>query len=233
MSNSSRKLNANKLLYIFVMLSFLIPVVFLILRMAFGKVPVNEAGYHSTADYVLMIVQCSFGVIAIHIPMFLSKKFHFEIPLELYGLYIIFLYCAIFLGEVRSFYYVIPYWDSILHAFSSLMLGFFGYMVITILNRSEKIMVHLSPLFSAIFAFCFALTIGCMWEIYEYSFDHLLGLNMQKFMTADGEILSGHDALTDTMKDLIIDGIGALVSSFLGFLAIKKNKKWIYPKLTN
>lgn len=46
-----------------------------------------------------------------------------------------FLYCAVFLGEVRNFYYVVPFWDVILHAFSSLMLGFFGLMVISILNR--------------------------------------------------------------------------------------------------
>ena len=126
----------------------------------------------------------------------------------------------------------LPGWDNILHGFSSLMLGFFGFMVITILNRDEHVMLHLSPMFSCVFAFCFALTIGCIWEIYEYTFDGLLGLNMQKFMLADGTLLVGHSALTDTMKDIIIDALGALTASVFGYISIKKDKKWFHTELT-
>lgn len=221
----------NKLLYFSVVISFIIPVVFLILRIIFGNVPENTAGYHSDADYALMIVQCLLGLFAINIPLFLERKLKFELPMSLYGMYIIFLYCAIFLGEVRSFYYLIPYWDSILHAFSSLMLGFFGYMVITILVRDDHIVMNLSPTFTAMFAFCFAFSIGAIWEIYEYVFDGLLGLNMQKFMLVNGELLVGHAALSDTMKDIIIDALGALTATVIGSIAIKHDKKWIYPKL--
>jgi len=77
------------------------------LKMIFGKVPINEAGYHSLADYSLMIVECVLGLLVINIPTFLGKKFKFTVPAFLYVLYIVFLYCAIFLGEVRSFYYLI------------------------------------------------------------------------------------------------------------------------------
>lgn len=227
----TRPKRINLFLYCFVTFSFLIPIVFLALRMLMGKGPVNAAGYHSNADYALMIVQCVLGLIVINLPAIASRQFRFELPMVLYALYIIFLYCAIFLGEVRSFYYVIPHWDSILHAFSSLMLGFFGFMVIAILNRDEHIMVHLSPLFAAVFAFCFALSIGSVWEIYEYTFDGILGLNMQKFITAEGQVLVGHSALRDTMKDLMIDAAGAAISSAVGYLAIVRDKKWFAPKL--
>ncbi len=199
--------------------------------MIFGKVPQNEAGYHSNADYALMIIQCLLGLLVINIPYFLERKLKFELPMPLYGMYIVFLYCAIFLGEVRSFYYIIPFWDSILHAFSSLMMGFFGYMLITILIRNDHIVLKLSPAFAAIFAFCFALSCGAVWEIYEYVFDGLLGLNMQKFITASGELLVGHAALSDTMKDIIIDAIGALTATIIGTFAIKHDRKWMYPKL--
>lgn len=230
-AEKKRQTKITILLYCFVTVSFLVPVAFLIFRLLTGSVSENEAGYHSKADYMLMLIQCVLGLVAINLPTLLSRTLRFEIPMVLYGFYIVFLYCAIFLGEVRSFYYAIPYWDSILHGFSSLMLGFFGYMVIVILNRDIHIMISLSPLFAAVFAFCFALSIGSMWEIYEYVFDGLLNLNMQKFITAEGQVLSGHAALGDTMKDLIIDAAGAAVSSVVGYFAVRKDKKWIQPTL--
>ena len=230
-TNNNKQQRFNNILYISVVISFIVPIIFLILRMIFGNVSSNEAGYHSDADYILMIIQCLLGLIVINLPTFLARKLKFELPMTLYGMYIIFLYCAIFLGEVRSFYYVIPFWDSILHAFSSLMLGFFGFMAISILLRDEHIVMSLSPIFTAIFAFCFALSIGTVWEIYEYVFDGILGLNMQKFMTVDGTLLVGHAALADTMKDIIIDAIGALTATVIGSVAIKHDRTWMQPKL--
>lgn len=231
--NEIKQRRLNRFLYCSVTASFILPIIFLILRMIFSNIPSNEAGYHSNADYILMMIQCFLGLIVINLPTFLARKLRFELPLTLYGMYIVFLYCAIFLGEVRSFYYVIPFWDSILHAFSSLMLGFFGYMVITILLRDEHIVMSLTPTFTAIFSFCFALSIGAIWEIYEYVFDGLLGLNMQKFMTVDGTLLIGHAALSDTMKDIVIDAIGALTATVIGSFAIRHDRSWIQPKLKN
>ena len=231
-SGESRGRRLSIILYVGVTLSFILPIIFIIFKMIFGSDELSDAGYHSSADYALMIVQCLLGIVVINLPSLLAKKFRFELPGVLYALYIIFLYCAIFLGEVRSFYYVIPYWDSILHCFSSLMLGFFGFMVITILNRDEHTILHLSPFFVALFAFCFAVMIGSAWEIYEFTFDGLLGLNMQKFMTADGTLLVGRDALLDTMKDIIVDTIGALISSTVGYISVKHNNRdWLVPKL--
>ena len=87
----------------------------------------------------------------------------------------------------------------ILHTFSGLMLGALGFSVVNLLNRTEKVPVHLSPLLVAVFAFCFAVTLGVIWEVYEYTFDGILHLNMQKFAVQNGAPLIGREALKDTM----------------------------------
>ena len=227
-----QKNRLGRILYFWVNLSFLVPIVYLILRLIFGGGSSNEAGYHSDSDYLLMLMQCILGLVTIHLPGILERRLRFELPGLLYGFYIVFLYCAIFLGEVRSFYYLFPRWDSILHFFSSMMTGFFGLMVVTILNRDRHVSMNLSPLFVCLFAFCFSVTIGSLWEIYEFLGDGLFGLNMQKFMTAQGELLVGHDALRDTMKDIIVDVLGALLASVIGMISIRRGTRWYIPTLT-
>ncbi|MBQ6171692.1 MAG: hypothetical protein IJK34_03540 [Clostridia bacterium] len=220
-----------KSLYYIALLSFILPIGYLVFRIITLKEPEISAGLHSRADYVLMLLECILGIFVIHIPSIISRQFKFEIPGLLYGLYILFLYCAIFLGEVRSFYYLVPHWDDFLHLFSSMMTGFFAVMVITILNRDENLVFRLSPFFVSLFAFAFSITIGALWELYEYAGDGLFGLNMQKFITANGEILSGHDALTDTMQDIAVDMFGALISSVTGGISVKYSKRWLIPTL--
>ena len=227
-----KKNRLGRILYFWVNLSFLVPIVYLILRLIFGGGSSNEAGYHSDSDYLLMLMQCILGLVTIPLPSILERRLRFELPGLLYGFYIVFLYCAIFLGEVRSFYYLFPRWDSILHFFSSLMTGFFGLMVVTILNRDRHVSMNLSPLFVCLFAFCFSVTIGSLWEIYEFIGDGLFGLNMQKFMTAQGELLVGHNALRDTMKDIIVDVLGALLASVIGMISIRRGTRWYIPTLT-
>lgn len=220
-------------LYILVTVSFIIPIVYLILRMIFGGGSQSDAGYHSDSDYLLMLMQCILGLITIHLPSILERKLRFELPSLLYTFYIIFLYCAIFLGEVRSFYYLVPQWDTVCHFCSSMMMGFFGLMVVTILNRDKHLSVSLSPFFVCLFAFCFSVALGSIWEIYEFAADGLFGMNMQKFTLADGTVLVGHAALADTMKDIIVDVLGSLLASVIGFFSIRKGKGWYIPTLTD
>ena len=216
--------------YWFVVLSFILPIVFTIYKVIVTTPhEMSEWPFQrSRADYTLMLLQCILGLCVINMPSLLSKRLKFEMPLGLYLLYIIFLYCAIFLGEIRNFYYTIPHWDDILHGFSSMMTGFFGFMCVEILNRQSKLAIRLSPVFVALFAFCFSITIGAMWEIYEFLADGIFGLNMQKFITEEGIVLSGHDAVSDTMRDIIVDTCGAFVSSVVGYLSIKNQKGWIH-----
>lgn len=210
---------AGRLLFVTLILSALYSLIRVIVPQPFGNE--GTAYAHVRGDYVLMFIQCLLGLLVLSLPSIVSRKWKFSIPNFIYIMYYLFLYCAIFLGEVLHFYYVVPHWDTILHFFSGAMLGALGFILVSWLNDSEKVAVSLSPAFVALFAFCFALSCGAVWEIYEYTFDGLLGLNMQKFMTAEGETFLGHAALRDTMKDIIVDALAALLIAVMGYGRLK------------
>ena len=182
---------------------------------------------HVKGDYILMFAQSVLGIFVMFLPDFFERKFNMDIPSYLVIMYLIFLYCAIFLGEVRSFYYQVPYWDTILHCFSAAMLGLLGYSVIFLLNSNKSVPLQLSPAFMCLFAFTFAVMCGVLWEFYEYIFDGLWGMNMQKFMAEDGTVFVGHAALADTMEDLMVDTLGAGIVCLINYAILKINRNWI------
>lgn len=216
-----------KIVGIFLFITLLLSIVYTIVRIVISPSgALSEVSYGKVkSDYVLMLLQCILGLIVMMIPSFIERKLYIDIPNRMEVIYFVFLYCAIYLGEVRNFYYLIPYWDTILHAFSGAMLGALGFCLVIILNDAEQLKFNLSPFFVALFAFCFALAVGAVWEIYEFTFDGLLSLNMQKFALADGTQLVGHEALTDTMKDIIVDALSALTISMLGYYSMKDTEK--------
>jgi uncharacterized membrane protein YjdF len=91
-----------------------------------------------------------------------------------------------------------------------------GFLLIYVLNENERVDVHMRPRFVALFAFLFAVAVGAVWEIFEYSMDRLVGTTMQKPMLGDAS------GLTDTMWDLIVDTIGAFLISGLGWWYMKR-----------
>jgi uncharacterized membrane protein YjdF len=121
----------------------------------------------------------------------------------------------------------VPHWDTILHTFRGAALGALGFSVISILNKSESIVFSLSPVFLSLFALCFAMSFSVIWEIYEFVMDIILGTNMQRYALDSGEMLIGQEALADTMKDMMVDAIGALVISGIGYISIKYEKGWL------
>lgn len=208
----------------FVLFCFTVPIIYLIARMIFP----NEALPRITADYLLMLAQCVLGVFACFIPTIVKKRLKLEIPSFMTVVYLLFLYCAIFLGEVRFFYINVKNWDTLLHTFSGVMIGTLGFSFVNILNdNKDDTHLKLSPFFVAFFAFCFSVMLGTIWEVYEFSADHLLGFNMQKFRLADGTDLAGHAAISDTMKDIIVDIVGALFAALIGYISLKYKRGWI------
>ena len=193
MKRQKKERNWGKIFTIAVLLSFMAPIGYLVVRIISGETA--DGVGRGREDYVLMLLQCLLGIAAILVPIRLMRRWDIEIPRVMFLLYIGFLYCAIFLGEVRSFYYIVPHWDTILHACSGVMLGALGFSMIAIFNNTERIPLNLSPFFIAAFAFCFALAMGALWEIYEFSADALFGTNMQKFALDDGTPLVGQAAL--------------------------------------
>lgn len=151
------------------------------------------------------------------IPTFFEKKFRIDIPLEIEIIIIMFIYASLFLGERSGFYTTFWWWDVLLHIGSGVVLGFFGFLILYVLYSQNK--VHGSPVWIAVFSFCFALAIGALWEIFEFAVDNFFGLNMQK------------SGLDDTMWDLIVDSIGALLTSFVGYYYLKGKKEGLFNRV--
>ncbi|MCL7487244.1 MAG: hypothetical protein M8357_03595 [Desulfobulbaceae bacterium] len=156
------------------------------------------------------------GIIIITlVPLFLKKGLHVFIPPEFELLAIAFIFASLFLGEVRGYYVRFWWWDILLHTASGFLLGIVGFLLVHVLNEMEEIDLHMKPGFVAFFAFLFAVGMGAIWEIFEFGMDHFLGTNMQKPMLGDPS------GLTDTMWDLIVDTLGALIISVLGYSYLK------------
>lgn len=200
-------------------------VIYSIIRLISAPAVATDGVKHVKSDYALMLIQCCLGLVVMAVPSLIQRRWELTIPNYMFLLYYAFLFCAIYLGEVWDFYHRIPFWDLILHAFSGAMLGALGFSLVSMLNDADNIRFQLSPLFVALFAFCFALAAGTIWEIYEFVVDRILGLNMQKYMLADGTQLVGSAALHDTMEDLIVDAVSALIVSVFGYLMLKRQQK--------
>jgi hypothetical protein len=225
----NKKIESRKnMVFVIVLLLLMISTVYAVYMFINAPSGIAQNEYERVkSDYVLMILQCAVGSIIVFLPSRVEHLFHIDIPDLMEIIYFIFLFCAIYLGEVRNFYYKVPYWDLILHCFSAAMLGALGFMIVNILNSSDKINIQLSPFFVALFAFSFAMTCGTVWEIYEFAADGLLGTNMQKFITANGTVLVAREAIVDTMEDIIVDGMGALIVAMIGYFDLRK--KHIQP----
>ncbi len=199
--------------------------VFTVVRLVLAPAETTDEFTKVKSDYVLMLLQCLVGLIVMSIPGLIERKRQIDIPDGLEILYTLFLFCAIYLGEVRDFFYLVPHWDTLLHAFSGIMLGLVGFTLVDLLNESKRVSIRLSPMFVALFSFCFALAAGCVWEIYEFLADGVLATNMQKFRLADGTELIGRAALSDTMEDFVVDALSALAASVVGYVSIKRRAK--------
>lgn len=220
----NKKIEKDKnVVFAFVLLLLIISTVYAVYMFFNAPSGISPNEYERVkSDYALMVLQCVLGSIIIFLPSKAEHLFHIDIPDLMEIIYFIFLFCAIYLGEVRNFYYKISYWDVILHCFSAAMLGAVGFMIINILNSSEKLSIQLSPFFVALFAFSFAILCGTVWEVYEFVADGILGTNMQKFITGSGTVLTGREALLDTMEDLIVDCFGALIVTMIGYFDLRK-----------
>jgi uncharacterized membrane protein YjdF len=144
-------------------------------------------------------------------PTLLRERLPVKIPAEFLVAALLFSFAALFLGEVRDYYRRVWWWDIALHGTSGLLLGILGFLLVYVLNESRQVSLSMRPRFVALFAFLFALSIGTLWEVFEFAMDQLVGTTMQKPMLGDPS------GLTDTMWDLIVDALGAATVSILGW----------------
>lgn len=146
-------------------------------------------------------------------PVLLGNRFQVKIPHEFETLAVVFVYLSLFLGEVQGFYVRYWWWDLVLHAGSGFLLGILGFLLVYVLNEKDDVEMDLHPKFIAFFAFMFAMGMGALWEIFEFATDQMLGTNMQK------------SGLVDTMWDLIVNTIGALIISVFGWGYLKSKDR--------
>ena len=199
---------------------------------------------------------CILTLLLLIVPSFLQVTFRVELPTTLEIIILFFIYAAEILGEIQEFYIAVPMWDTILHTLNGFLAAAIGFSLVELLNRSEKMVFKLSPLFTSIVAFCFSMTIGVVWEFFEFGMDQFFGFDMQKdtiiheissvmLDPAGGNVvyqiknitdvqvqgqnlgLGGYldIGLIDTMKDLIVNFIGAFVFSIIGYLYVKNRGK--------
>ncbi len=204
---------------------------------------------------------CVLTLVLLTVPSFVEKKLDIDLPDTLEIIIMLFIFAAEILGELGSYYTKVPYWDTILHTTNGFLCAAIGFALSDILNRNEKIKFKMSPLFLAITAFCFSMTIGVLWEFFEFFMDVFMGKDMQKdfvvtsvVSTLLGEdthnplvienikstVVNGQDlrvagyldiGLYDTMKDLFVNFIGAVVFSIIGYFYVKTRGKGKFARM--
>ncbi len=232
-------------------------IVYLVLRFLVILCMVEQSlkgNWHSVA-------LCFLTLILFTLPTVASRTFKVKLPTTLEIIVYLFIFAAEILGEIQNFYGIFKHWDTMLHTLNGFLSAAVGFSLIDILNRTDKFHIKMTPAFVALVAFCFSMTIGVLWEFFEYSADRYFNTDMQKDRivqkissvelnkenkndpviidninktviysdnnkkaTIEGGYLD--IGIIDTMKDLIVNFIGALVFSILGFLYIKDRDEY-------
>ncbi len=204
---------------------------------------------------------CALSLVLMVLPSIISKKLKIVLPSTLEIIILLFIFAAEILGEIHSFYVRIPNWDTMLHTINGFLCAAIGFCLVDMLNRDDQFSFKLSPLYLAIVSFCFSMTVGVLWEFYEFGVDQLLGMDMQKDTvvhiinsvnldpTRSNTVIHIQDivdtivvhsdgtqeslglggyldlGIIDTMKDLLVNFIGAVVFSTIGYFYVKQEGK--------
>ena len=207
---------------------------------------------------------CVLSLVLFLLPAFVERKLKVDLPDALEIIVLLFIFAAEILGEISSFYVRVPHWDTMLHTVNGFLFAAIGFAMVDVLNRSSRVKFNLSPFYLAVMAFCFSMTVGVLWEFFEFGMDMLIHFDMQKdtivnsvtsvtfdttasnntvtfkdiidtvIITSDGSQYAFSDygvngyvdiGIIDTMKDLIVNFIGAVVFSIVGFFYVKSRGK--------
>ena len=202
---------------------------------------------------------CLLSLILLFAPLFIQNKFEITLPNDLEIAIYLFIFSAEILGEIDNFFGIIPYCDIILHTINGFLATAVGFSLVDLLNKNSK-NINLSPFYLCLVAFCFSMTIGVLWEFFEYGCDKFLNVDMQKdtviqkissvalnpdgenkavvvddigktiIYDTNGDVLQVIDngyldiGLNDTIEDLFVNFIGAIVFSCFAFFDLKHNR---------
>jgi len=165
------------------------------------------------------IINGLFALILLFMPDIIERRYKVRLPIEYSFLIVAFVYASLVLGGIGQFYDRFWWWDDLLHITSGVLLGFAGFIILYILKLKGKLQA--SNFLISFFAFTVALSLGVVWEWYEFLVDTFFGFNMQR-------------SLTDTMSDLFTDSLGAFISVYLGYKFMSSNKaSGLFSKFVN
>lgn len=204
---------------------------------------------------------CILTLILFALPSFIERRLHIDLPDALEVVIVLFIFAAEILGEIREYYLTVPFWDTMLHTINGFLFAAIGFSIVNILNKDKHTSLSLSPFYMAVTAFCFSMTIGVLWEFFEWGMDVIFHFDMQKdtVLTAISTVdlnPEGHNVpyivqgikdtivvfedgsqrslqlggyldigLQDTMKDMLVNLIGAVVFSIIGYFYVKTKGK--------
>ena len=149
---------------------------------------------------------CALAYLLLYVPSWIQVKFHIELPPALEITVLCFIYAAEVLGEVNAFYVVVPHWDTMLHTLNGFLAAAVGFAMVVLLNDDERLTFDLSPVFLALVAFCFSMTIGVLWEFFEFGMDMFFHTDMQRD-TVVNAIYSASLDVTRSNKVVAVPGI--------------------------
>ena len=232
-------------------------IVYLVLRL-FVIASLVLALVRGEYENAFVCVLCLFLFLA---PTIIERQLKIDLPSTLEIIILLFIFSAEILGEIHNYYTRVPAWDAILHTLNGFLFAAVGFSLLDVINRNAKFKFQLSPMYLAIVAFCFSMTIGVLWEFLEFGCDLFLGTDMQKdfivntissvklnpdgknipivinqikatFVNSTNLGINGYldIGLFDTMKDLLVNFVGAVVFSVIGFFYIKNRGKGEFAK---
>lgn len=209
---------------------------------------------------------CLLTLILFTVPTILSNRFHITLPGTLEIIVYLFIFSSEILGEIQNFYGIFTHWDTMLHTLNGFLCAAVGFSLIDILNNNDNFHIQMTPAFVALVAFCFSMTIGVLWEFFEFGADRYFNTDMQKDRIVENistvklnptgknipvniknisktKIYSDDEkkitviedgylelGLIDTMKDLFVNFIGAIVFSIIGYLYIKNRDDYRFAE---
>lgn len=204
---------------------------------------------------------CALTLVLFLLPNIAEKSLNITLPTVLEIIILLFIFSAEILGELQCYYIKFPFWDTMLHTINGFLCAAIGFSLVRLLNRNQRFDFQLSPLYMAVVAFCFSMTVGVLWEFFEFTADYFFYTDMQKdavvnhissvllneahentAVTIDNiksVVVNGKElgvggyidiGLYDTMKDLFVNFIGAVVFSVIGYFNVKLGGKSKFAK---
>lgn len=197
---------------------------------------------------------CGLALVLFFLPAAMERYLRIDIPSVMEVMMLLFIFGAEILGELQNYYHQYPYWDTMLHTVNGFLCAAFGFSLVDILSRNRQEKFRLSPLYLSLVAFCFSMTVGVLWEFFEFGMDYFFRTDMQKDtvltsiasvavnpnggmtllddlseMTLNGQPLGVEGyldiGLYDTMADLFVNFVGAVVFSTLGYFYLRRSGK--------